>query len=145
MVGRVPYWEETAFAAELARAPRPDLIDVLGFVADLPALYRGAAASVVTSRYEGFGFPALEAMACGTPVVAFANTATKEVVGSGGVLVTDGDVRAAVEALLPILSSDTRRKELSAAAVYRAASFTWERSARAHAEVFESVASGRMH
>lgn len=143
VVGRVPYWEEATFAAELARAPRPDRIDVLGFVDDLPALYRGAAASLVTSRYEGFGFPALEAMACGTPVVAFANTATTEVVDTGGVLVRDGDVRAAVDALLPILTSDTQRKEWSAAALDRAAYFTWERSARAHAGVFEAVASGR--
>jgi glycosyltransferase involved in cell wall biosynthesis len=55
-------------------AGRPDRIEILGFVADLPALYRQAATMLVTSRYEGFGLPAVEAMACGIPVVAFANS-----------------------------------------------------------------------
>ena len=55
-----------------------------GYVEDLAALYRGASVLVVTSRHEGFGLPALEAMACGTPVVAFDNTAILGIAGSSG-------------------------------------------------------------
>jgi glycosyltransferase involved in cell wall biosynthesis len=140
VAGRVPYWEKDAFAAELAGAPRPDRVDALGFVDDLPDLYRGAAAHLVPSRYEGFGFPAVEAMACGTPVVAFANTSTTEVVDSGGVLVADGDVAAMIAAVEPILRDPDRRQQLSEDALIRARAFSWARSAQAHAEVYASVA-----
>jgi len=140
VIGRVPSWEQSNFAADLARARRPDRIDVLGFVNNLPAIYRGATAHLITSHYEGFGFPAIEAMASGTPVVAYRNTALPEVVGTGGVLVPDGDVPAFTRALLPILRVRGLREELSRAALQQAANFTWEESARAHAEVFREVA-----
>ena len=61
--------------------------------------YAAAALFVYPSRYEGFGLPPLEAMACGTPVVAFANSSLPEVVGDGGVLVADGDRARFVDTL----------------------------------------------
>ena len=67
-----------------------------GFVpdADLPALYSGASCFVTASRYEGFGLPVLEAISCGTPVVAFPAGAVAEVGGPGALLAPDGDTAA---------------------------------------------------
>jgi glycosyltransferase involved in cell wall biosynthesis len=117
-------------------------IRLLGLVPDLVSVYQGAAALVVTSRHEGFGLPALEAMACGVPVVAFANSAVVEVVGDAGTLVPDGDGARLAEELVGLLRSDARRAELSAAGLARAAAFSWRRTADAHAEVYRSVACG---
>ena len=91
---------------------------------------------------EGFGLPAVEAMATATPVVAFATTATTETVDGGGTLVADGDVRGFVEAVAGLLDSEHRWQEASARARARAADFDWARCVEGHAEVYRAVASG---
>lgn len=139
VAGRVPHWVRAEFDADLARAERPDRIDVLGFVDDLVSVYRGSCLHLMTSRYEGFGLPAVEAMASGVPVVAFANSSLTEVVGAGGILVDDGDVGAAVAAASAVLVDPARRSELSQAALARAAMFTWERAAADHAAVLRGT------
>ncbi len=140
IAGRVNPWVANEHAELVRSCAHPERVDVLGFVDDLPSLYRGAALLIVTSRHEGFGLPALEAMACGTPVVAFANTSLPEVIGTGGVLVADGDVRACADAVRRILGSAAHRSELSASAVDRARQFPWDRAARAHAGIYRLVA-----
>jgi glycosyltransferase involved in cell wall biosynthesis len=140
VAGRVPGWQRAAFERELAAARRPDRIDLLGYVTDLAPLYRGAAAHLVTSRHEGFGLSAAEAMACGTPVVAFRNSALEEVVGGGGLLVADGDVAAASEALASLARSPRRRQEVSQAGLEWSRRFNWDQAARLHCEVYRSVA-----
>ncbi len=90
---------ESQIRAVVAASPRPDRVEVAGYVDDLAATYRRATALVMTSRCEGFGLPTLEAMACGTPVVSFSNSSLREVVGDGGVLVEDGDIAGMVDAL----------------------------------------------
>lgn len=105
----------------------------------LDALYRSASATLVPSTYEGFGFPALEAMARGCPVIASDTTSLPEVVGDAGILVEPGDVqgwRAAVEVLL---GDPERRGERAAAGRRRAAEFTWERSAAAHLRAYQAA------
>ncbi|MBV8161926.1 MAG: glycosyltransferase family 4 protein [Acidimicrobiia bacterium] len=141
VAGRQDEWMLGRVQWVLDRARRPDLVDVAGYVEDLAALYRGADALLVTSRHEGFGLPALEAMACGTPVVGFANTAIPEVVADAGRLVPDGDVGALVAALRPVLDDETVRRTLAARGLARAARFSWRRSAEAHAEVYASAQS----
>jgi glycosyltransferase involved in cell wall biosynthesis len=91
VVGHMPSRAATRLAAEGG-----DRVDVLGYVSDrdLRTLYQQADLLAMTSRCEGFGLPVLEAMASGTPVVAFDNTALPEVVGEAGTLVRDGDVAA---------------------------------------------------
>ncbi|MGH9060442.1 MAG: glycosyltransferase family 4 protein, partial [Acidimicrobiales bacterium] len=111
IAGRVPPWVQAEFQALLRQCRHPERVDVLGFVHDLPAFYRDATVQMVTSRYEGFGFPAIEAMACGTPVVAFANTSLPEVVADGGALVTDGDVPAFTAAVRALLDTPANRLE----------------------------------
>ncbi len=140
VTGRIAPWHEPALRALVAAAPRPDLVELRGHVPadELVTLYRGASAVLVTSTYEGFGLPALEAMACGAPVVAYDGSATAEVVGDGGVLVPQGDERAYVDALEAVVADPG---DLPRRAVARAAASTWDASARGHLAVLRSVAS----
>jgi glycosyltransferase involved in cell wall biosynthesis len=113
----------------LRAAPAP--IRRLGYVPDelLPALYAGAVALAMPSRYEGFGLPCLEAMACGTPVVAAAAGALPETVGEAALLVEPGDSAAFAAALVTAACDPRERDRLIDAGVRRAASFTWQRTA----------------
>lgn len=140
LAGWVPPSLQAAHDRLLAQAPRRDRVDVLGFVDDLAARYRGAALVLVPSRYEGFGLPALEAMASGVPVVSFANTSLPEVVGDGGVLIPDGDVPAMADAAIALLTDERRAAEVAEAGLARARTFTWERCARQTADVYRAVA-----
>ena len=125
-----------------AAARRPDRIRLEGRVDDreLAARYRGAHAMVVTSRYEGFGLPALEAMTAGAAVVCFDNSSLPEIVGDGGLLVPDGDVVEFTNVLEDLLRDETARHDIAVLGRQRATQFSREQSARQHAEIYESVA-----
>jgi glycosyltransferase involved in cell wall biosynthesis len=103
----------------------------LGYVADrhLPGLYAGARALAMPSRYEGFGLPCLEAMACGTPVVAARCGALPEVLGDAGTLIDPDDGHAFAEALLALACEDSLHTRYAQAGRARAAAFPWSRSA----------------
>jgi glycosyltransferase involved in cell wall biosynthesis len=105
----------------------------------LDALYRGAAALAVPSRSEGFGLPALEAMARGCPVVASDAGALPEVVGDAGLLVPPGDVDALAGALARILTDDALATALGAAGHRRAAIFTWSACTAAHIAAYHAA------
>ena len=128
-------------ARELSCADR---LDIVGHVStdELVRLYRRAALVVVPSRYEGFGLPAVEAMACGTPVVASAAGALPEVVGvgGGGVLVEPNDPVALAEGITELMKRPSTRAELSALGRKRVdAAYAWPRVAEATAEVYRQV------
>lgn len=103
----------------------------IGYVADedLPALYAGAVALAMPSRYEGFGLPCLEAMAAGTPVVAAQRGALPEIVAQAGLLADPDDVDAFTDALLSVVADAGLRANLAEAGRQRAAGFSWERTA----------------
>ncbi|HEY3188374.1 MAG TPA: glycosyltransferase family 1 protein [Solirubrobacteraceae bacterium] len=107
-------------------------VHVAGHVDDdeLVALYRGADCLAFLSLGEGFGLPALEAMACGTPVVASDRSSLPEVVGDAGVLADPEDDAAITAALEGVLGSPDRRAELRERGLRRAQSFTWARCAQ---------------
>ena len=98
---------------------------------ELAALYSGATAFVFPSLYEGFGLPALEAMACGTPVITGNTSSLPEVAGGAALLVDPTDVDAIGAALVTLATDESRRERLSASGRERAAEFTWERAATA--------------
>ena len=105
----------------------------------LDALYRRALLCAVPSRYEGFGLPALEAMARGCPVIASDATSLPEVVGTAGVLVPVGSVDAWAAALVSLANDPERREKLAKRGHDRAARFTWRGSAQAHAAAFAAA------
>lgn len=141
VAGRVHPWSRNDLAATVAASRRPDLIEHLGFVDDLPGLIRSASLFLSPSRYEGFGLPALEAMASGVPVVAFSNSAVTEVVADGGCLVADGNVAAMADAAARLLGSPAAWGEARQAGLARAGTFSWAAAARVHVEVFTAVAA----
>jgi glycosyltransferase involved in cell wall biosynthesis len=108
--------------------------------ADLPAVYGGAAALVMPSLEEGFGLPALEAMACGAPVIASRRGALPEVVGDAGVLVDPDRDDALAAALTRVLASETVRADLSRRGLARAAGFTVERTAGRVIDLLHAIA-----
>lgn len=142
MAGRIDAARRARVEAEISSAGRPARrrVEPLGWVPDLLPLYRGATALVVTSHHEGFGLPAVEAMACGTPVVAFDNSATAEVVAGGGRLVPDGDTAAMAEALAAWAGDDRARAAASRGALRAAGRFDWAETVRRHVEVYRAVA-----
>jgi glycosyltransferase involved in cell wall biosynthesis len=125
-----------------------DRLDLVGRVPtpELVRLYRRAALVVVPSRYEGFGLPAVEAMACGTPVVATSAGALPEVmgVGGGGVLVPPDDPDALAKAVASLLEQPETRQRLGARARPRiVASYSWPRVAGRTAQVYREVVEER--
>jgi len=136
IAGRLPT-EDTPFTPHPRRLAQEygmdeRLVHFTGFVddADKPALYRGAVAFVFPSRYEGFGLPPLEALACGTPVVGSNASSIPEVVGNAGVLRPPDDAEGMADALARLATNADFRAELSRRALAQAARFSWERTAQ---------------
>jgi glycosyltransferase involved in cell wall biosynthesis len=137
--GGAHYEDYPALAREL------DVADTVRFIgpvaeADKPALYRGATAFGYPSRYEGFGLPPLEAMACGVPVVAGTGGSLPEVVGSAGYLIPPDDTRSFGAALLTIVVEPSVHDDLRARGLTQAQTFSWERAARETAEAYAAAA-----
>ena len=136
IAGRLPT-EDTPFTPNPRRLAQEygmdeRLVHFTGFVddADKPALYRDAVAFVFPSRYEGFGLPPLEALACGTPVVGSNASSIPEVVGNAGVLRPPDDAEGMADALARLATNADFRAELSRRALAQAARFSWERTAQ---------------
>jgi glycosyltransferase involved in cell wall biosynthesis len=124
----------------------------IGAVTDdqLATVYRHACALVYTSAYEGQGLPAIEAMACGTPVVAMRNSAVAEGVGGGGILVSEDDgsgleagPRRLVDACVGLAASPRFRANLSERALAQSARFTMERFRAGLARAYADEGRGR--
>ena len=132
-------WRNEQFETELGRgAGRARLT---GFVSDedLVALYQAADCFVYPSLYEGFGLPALEAMACGTPVVTSDTTSLPEVVGDAGICVPPLDVEAVAGAVTRVLTEPELADDLARRGLERARARTWDTCAEATVGVYREA------
>lgn len=128
--------------ARISKQGIEDRVVLPGYIADedLAALYSGAEAYAFPSLYEGFGFPVLEAMACGTAVVCSNTSSLPELVGDAALTVAPTDTSALADALRRLLTDQALRATLIERGLERAKRFTWEASARATLDVLLEAA-----
>jgi glycosyltransferase involved in cell wall biosynthesis len=129
----------------VAELRRQQGVELLGHVSDhtLGALYRGAALLAFPSLYEGFGLPLLEAMSVGLPALVSSRGSLPEVAAGAALEVDPDDTEAIAAGLERLLSDSELRRRLALAGPERAATFSWERSARAAVDAIRELALGR--
>ena len=138
----VPGPQLVLVGGEFERFRNRDRVVLAGFVSSdqLAALYRGAIALLIPSLEEGFGLPALEAMACGTPVITSNSLALVEITGDAALHVDARSVAAIADAMTRVMRDETLRGSMIARGVERAAAFTWRRCAELTREIYRSIA-----
>jgi glycosyltransferase involved in cell wall biosynthesis len=136
-------WGAAALGQAIAEARFSGRIARVGWLDDagVARLYAGAIALVFPSVYEGFGFPPLQAMAAGVPVVATATGAVPEIVGDAAELATPGDPDALRDAIVRILDDEARRADLVVRGTLRATQFDWSRTAAGLVELYRDALS----
>lgn len=131
-------------ADRVAQSPFSESIHLPGYVSaeDLPALYSSAELFMLLSWYEGFGMPVLEAMACGTAVIAANTGALPEVAGPAALLTSPEGIEEATERVLELLGSPGQRQRRIDAGLVWSRRFSWERAARMTLRVLRAVRDG---
>jgi glycosyltransferase involved in cell wall biosynthesis len=138
-------WKYEEILAEPERIGLGDRVRFPGFVADddLPALLSAAELFAYPSLYEGFGIPILEAMACGTPVIASGRSSLPEVTGDAGLQVDPLDIAALTAGMEKLLTDHNLRADLVRRGRERAAQFTWPAAARQLLAVYTRLLKGQ--
>jgi glycosyltransferase involved in cell wall biosynthesis len=137
----MPGWKCEPILERFRTSRRADRIHYLKYLPDgaLPAVYSGAEAFVVASHYEGFGFPPLEAMACGTPVVSSPGGSLREVLGDGADFPGSLDVELWASRLCEVIRNREHRQRLIEAGRQQAAAYRWSNTAAATWQVYREV------
>jgi glycosyltransferase involved in cell wall biosynthesis len=140
----LPGWGSGEVAAALAASGAADRVRLAGYVPeeDKAALFTGADLFAYPSRYEGFGLPVAEAMACGVPVVTTTGGSLPEVARDGAELVAPGDAAALAAAIRKVLDDRAARDELVRRGRARAAQLTWARCAALTTAAYLRVVGG---
>ena len=122
-----PAWMDPEIKTMIQRHNLTDAVIIKGYVSatDIPQYYRGAQALIISSLYEGFGLPALEAMSCGVPVIANDIAALREIVGDSGILLGSDTEDELKKALLELATDENKRKYLCEKGLKRAQKFSW--------------------
>jgi glycosyltransferase involved in cell wall biosynthesis len=125
----------------IASSPSRNSIEVPGYVScqDVMALYRQAEVYIFPSYYEGFGLPALEAMACGTPVICSRAASLPEVAGNAAEYFDPTSPEELAAVIEKVLASSNLQSEMKRKGLARAKLFSWQECARRHMEVYRSV------
>ncbi|MBD2604855.1 glycosyltransferase family 4 protein [Scytonema hofmannii FACHB-248] len=123
-------------AEELNISDRVKFLDYVSY-SELPKIINSAIALVFPSLWEGFGFPVLEAMACGTPVITSNLSSLPEVAGDAAILINPYNTREITEAMHKIATDRELRDRLSAQSISRAKQFSWEKTGLATVEVLK--------
>jgi glycosyltransferase involved in cell wall biosynthesis len=139
----MPGWQVDPILARIRNSPRRDRIRHLDFIPDgqLSALYAGAELFLITSFYEGFGFPPLEAMACGTPVVSSGGGSLSEMLGTSAVTLPGFEAESWAETIHSLLADRPRRDRLGAQGPAHAATYSWKSTAQKTWDVYRKVMS----
>jgi len=118
-----------------------DMVCLTGYVSqeDLPVVYNLASLFVYPTIYEGFGLPALEAMACGVPVITTRVASLPEIVGDAGLLIPVNDTAALYKAMNQVLEDTALREKLIHDGLARSKLFSWERTAQLTQQVYKKV------
>lgn len=134
-------WLEDPIYETMRKTGMQDYVHFTGFAdeADLPVLYSGAACVAFPSLYEGFGFPVLEGMACGVPVMTSNISSLPEVSGDAALMVDPYDIEAITDTLARLLNDSALRQSLIAKGYERAKMFTWEAAARHLQQVYKGM------
>jgi glycosyltransferase involved in cell wall biosynthesis len=134
-------WKEGEIFRTFKRLGLEQTVIFPGFIAehDLPDVYRGATCFAFPSLYEGFGFPVLEAMACGVPVLASNTSSMPEVAGDAALFVDPSDIAAMAEALYRLLYDAALRTELRRQGLIRSRLFTWDSTAQKVLDLYHSL------
>jgi glycosyltransferase involved in cell wall biosynthesis len=136
-------WGESQVRSAIESSPHRGRIKRLGWVADTRGLIAGATVFAFPSIYEGFGYPPLEAMSLGVPVVATSAGAVPDIAGDAAVLVEPGDPEALARALSCVLDDGDLRAQLVEKGKARAALFSWETAASAMRDLYYEIADKR--
>ena len=142
----MPGWKCEPILERMQNSPKASQIHYLKYLPDgaLPAVYAGAELFLLTSHYEGFGLPPLEAMSCGTPVISSAGGSLPEVLGDAAVILQNSgrateDAEMWSHAVRALLGNSERRAEMVEAGKARVQMFRWEETARQTWEVYHKV------
>jgi glycosyltransferase involved in cell wall biosynthesis len=134
-------WLMNGFERQIEASGLTSAVRITGFVPaeDLPAIISAATLFVFPSLYEGFGLPPLEAMACGTPVLASNRASLPEVCGDAAEMVDPANIGSIAEAISRLLADEARRSELRCRGFARARQFSWQRAAQETAAIYRQV------